>query len=70
MSQHASDQGIGVNLLESNGRIYFFQSDVGVIASPNNVGSAHEKFLGGRRAFWSEIEAAVLRWCAAAAPGQ
>jgi hypothetical protein len=37
MSQHASEQKISVNLLESNGRIYFFQPDIGVIASGDNV---------------------------------
>jgi hypothetical protein len=73
MSQHASDQKISVNLLESNGRIYFFQSDIGVIASGDNVENAYEKFLVARRAFWSELEGAGLTGRAAtagvAAPG-
>jgi hypothetical protein len=67
MSQHASDQETSVNLLESNGRIYFFQPDIGVIASGDNVVNACEKFLGARRAFWSEIEGAGLRARAATA---
>ena len=29
MSQHVSEQKISVKLLESNGRIYFFQPDAG-----------------------------------------
>jgi hypothetical protein len=60
MSQYASDQRISVNLLESNGRIYFLQPGIGVIASGDNVESAYERFLGARRAFWSELEGAGL----------
>ena len=67
MSQHASDQKISVNLLESNGRIYFFQPDIGVIASGDNVENAYQKFLGARRAFWNELEGAGLTGGAATA---
>lgn len=37
MSQQARDHKTNVNLLESSGRLYFLQSDIGAIASGDNV---------------------------------
>lgn len=50
-----------VNLLENNGRIFFFQPDIGVIASDENLEKAYGKFLDARRTFWSEVEGAGLK---------
>lgn len=62
MSQRSSDQSEpAVNLLERNGRFFFYQPDIGVIASDDGIDRAYEKFLSARRAFWSELDAAGLR---------
>jgi len=61
MSQQSIDRPEPiVNLLEKNGRFFFFQPDIGVIASDNGIEGAYEKFLGARRAFWQEANAAGL----------
>jgi len=49
-----------VNMVEKNGRFFFFQPDIGVIASDDAIEGAYEKFLGARRAFWCELHAAGL----------
>jgi hypothetical protein len=61
MSQQSTDRsGSAVNLLERNGRFFFFQPDIGVIASDNGIAGAYEKFLSARHAFWYEADAAGL----------
>jgi hypothetical protein len=60
MSQRTDDSGHSVTLVEKNGRFFFFQPDVGVIASDESIENAYQKFLGARHAFWREVEQAGL----------
>lgn len=61
MSQGTSDRSqASVTLLENNGRIFFFQPDIGVIASDEKLETAYQKFLSARQAFWSEVDRAGL----------
>jgi hypothetical protein len=61
MSQRTSDHSeVSVTLLERNGRFFFFQPLIGVIASDASIETAYEKFLDAQRAFWSEVEQAGL----------
>jgi hypothetical protein len=60
MSQRTDDSGRSVTLVEKNGRFFFFQPDVGVIASDESIESAYQKFLGARQAFQREVEQAGL----------
>jgi hypothetical protein len=60
MSQRTDDSGRSVTLVEKNGRFFFFQPDVGVIASDESIENAYQKFLGARHEFWREIEQAGL----------
>jgi len=60
MSQRTNDSGHSVTLVEKNGRFFFFQPDVGVIASGESIEDAYQKFLGARHAFLREVEQAGL----------
>jgi hypothetical protein len=60
MSQRTDDSGRSVTLVEKNGRFFFFQPGVGVIASDESIENAYQKFLGARDAFWHEVEQAGL----------
>jgi len=60
MSQRTDDSGRSVTLIENNGRFFFFEPDVGVIASDEKIEGAYQKFLGARQAFWREVELAGL----------
>ena len=60
MSQRTNDLEADVVLIEKNGRFFFFQPDIGVIASDEKVEGAYGKFLEARRAFLSEVAHAGL----------
>jgi hypothetical protein len=61
MSQRTNDQSkADVVLIEKHGRFFFFQPDIGVIASDATVEGAYDKFLGTRRAYLSEVTQAGL----------
>lgn len=60
MSQRTDDSARSVTLVEKNGRFFFFQPDVGVIASDVSIENAYQKFLGARHEFWRNVEQAGL----------
>src|SRR3954469_177814 len=61
MSQPTNDQSeADVVLIEKNGRFFFFQPDIGVIASDEKVEGAYGRFLAARRTFLSEVAHAGL----------
>ena len=62
MSQRTIERSkASVTLLENNGRIFFFQPDIGVIASDESLEKAYAKFIGARQAYWSEVDGSGLR---------
>jgi hypothetical protein len=72
MSQTTSEQSEATaNLLERDGRFFFFQPDIGVIASDEDIDRAYAKFGEARRAFRHEAERAglVVGGAAFAQPG-
>jgi hypothetical protein len=60
MSPRTNDLEADVVLIEKNGRFFFFQPDIGVIASDDKVEGAYGKFLEARRAFLTEVAHAGL----------
>jgi len=61
MPQRTSEQSeTDVVLIEKNGRFFFFQPDIGVIASDEGIEGAYGKFSDARRAFWNEVAQAGL----------
>jgi len=67
MPQRTNEQSeTDVILIEKNGRFFFFQPDIGVIASDEGIEGAYGKFSDARRAFWNDVAQAGL---AAGGPG-
>jgi len=61
MSQRTSERSEATtNLLERDGRFFFFQPDIGVIVSDEDIDKAYAKFVEARRAFLHEAERAGL----------
>jgi hypothetical protein len=61
MSQRMGDQSqANVVLIERNGRFFFFQPDIGVIASDQGIEEAYGRFSEVRRAFWNDVSQAGL----------
>jgi len=58
--QRTNDSGRSVTLVERNGRFFFFQPGIGVIASDVDIENAYQKFIGAEHAFWHEIGQAGL----------